>query len=427
MKILLSHPTANSNVRAIANGLYSNKLLYRFNTSIAVFPGNLWDKMSSIPGLSDFSRRSFDPLLEPVTFQSPGKELGRMISSKLNFNFLSQPEKGFFCIDKVYSALDKNISNYLKTEKKSIDAIYAYEDGALECFRVAKKKGITCIYDLPIAYWETSRKLLLEEAERLPEWAQTLHGGINDSQGKLERKEEELELADVVVGPGAFVMDSLPDWAKEKKQIISPFGSPKVNPEALKNNIGYDKSPLKVLFVGSMGQRKGLGDLFQAIKILKNTPVELTVLGSLEAPLDFYQKQLANFNYKTGRSHAKVLELMRTCDVLCLPSIVEGRALVMQEAMSQGLPLIITRNTGGEDLIIEGETGFLVPIRSPEAIAEKLEWFVTNKNKIPLMSKRAMEVSQTYTWEDYSSRVVNGIYSFLNEQKEINKSVEGVN
>jgi len=98
---------------------------------------------------------------------------------------------------------------------------------------------------------------------------------------------------------------------------------------------------------------------------------------------------------------------MRTCDVFCLPSIVEGRALVMQEAMSQGLPLIITANTGGEDLIIKGETGFLVPIRSPEAIARKLTWFLKNRAEIPEMGRKAHEHAAKYTWEKYARTIIS--------------------
>ena len=62
-------------------------------------------------------------------------------------------------------------------------------------------------------------------------------------------------------------------------------------------------------------------------------------------------------------------------DVLILPSIIEGRALVQQEALACGLPIIVTPNAGGEDLIETGVTGHLIPIRSPEKIREKIEWF----------------------------------------------------
>jgi glycosyltransferase involved in cell wall biosynthesis len=122
--------------------------------------------------------------------------------------------------------------------------------------------------------------------------------------------------------------------------------------------------------------------------------------------MTFYQNQLKHFTYERGRPHADVLALMRTCDVFCLPSIVEGRALVMQEAMSQGLPIIITPNTGGEDLVVDG-SGFLVPIRSAEAIAEKLEWFLANRSQIAAMREVAKAHAATYSWEQYGRTITD--------------------
>src|SRR5690606_38295072 len=186
-----------------------------------------------------------------------------------------------------------------------------------------------------------------------------------------------------------------------------PFGSPKNNFIEIETSKMDNLKPLRVLFVGSMSQRKGLADLFQAIKMIHSSHVELVVLGSLQAPYEFYKDNLNNFTYEKGRPHQEVLKLMRTCDVFCLPSLVEGRALVMQEAMSQGLPLIITPNTGGEDLIIEGETGFLVPIRSPESIAEKINLFLEHRNRIPEMGKLAQLHAMKYTWEKYTDVIIS--------------------
>ena len=121
-----------------------------------------------------------------------------------------------------------------------------------------------------------------------------------------------------------------------------------------------------------MTQRKGLADLFAAFRLLKRSDVELVVMGSPLASHEFYRSELPDFQYEPPRPHAEVLKLMQSCDVFVLPSIVEGRALVQQEAMACGLPLIVTANAGAEDVIDEGETGFLVPIRSPEVIAERI-------------------------------------------------------
>jgi glycosyltransferase involved in cell wall biosynthesis len=419
MKILFSHPTGNANVRAVARGLVLKDLLYSFHTSIAAFPGNIYHKIGSYPPLSEFRRRSFDSVLQPYTQLYPWGELGRALATKLGLKNVLEHERGKFSVDQNYRAFDRHVASGLGAAAGGgATGVYAYEDGALETFTEAKKLGLLCIYDLPIAYWETGRKLMLEEALRLPEWAPTLGGGIKDSAAKLERKRKELELADVVVGPGSFVMNSLPDWAKHKKQIFSPFGSPALDGNTLFNlDLKKDLNrPLRVLFVGSMGQRKGLGDLFAAMHLLNNPNIELVVLGSLMAPITFYKEQYADFSHESGRSHNEVLALMRTCDVFCLPSIVEGRALVMQEAMSQGLPLIITPNTGGEDLIIEGETGFLIPIRSPEAIANKINWFLENRLQIVEMGIKAQEHAAQYTWDNYAETIIDELVEFTRKK-----------
>lgn len=414
-KILVSHPTGNANVRAIVNTFNTNGLLYQFYTSIAAYPGNIWYKLSRLKPFSSFSRRTFNPELQKNTYTHPWKELGRVFALKSGIKSLVKHESGMFCVDSVYKSLDKHVASKLQNEvKNGLTAVYAYEDCALETFTKAKQLGLQCIYDLPIAYWETGRTLMQAEAERLPKWAITLGGGIKDSKEKLQRKQRELELADVVVGPGSFVLDSLPEWAKDKRRIMSPFGSPKSDTFIPKTNVDNSK-PLRVLFVGSMGQRKGLGDLFAAMNILKakNANAELVVLGSMLAPIEFYREEYPDFIYETSRPHADVLKLMRSCDVFCLPSVVEGRALVMQEAMSQGLPLIITPNTGGEDLVVDGETGFLVPIASPESIAEKLDWFLTNRHLIPQMGVNAYNLSQKYTWDKYGDTVVDELNVYM--------------
>ncbi|MCF2519156.1 glycosyltransferase family 4 protein [Dyadobacter sp. CY351] len=405
MKVLVSHPTGNANVRAIARGFEEAGNLHSFYTTIATFPDTVMDKLSQLPGLSELRRRKFDEALHTSTHTYPWFEIGRMISNKTGMKSLTAHESGIFCIDKVYHSLDRYVATQLASLKKSgLNVVYAYEDGALETFRQAKKLGMTCVYELPIAFWETSRRLLMEEAARLPEWSETLAGGINDSKQKLERKSMELELADIVVTPGSFVADSLGKLVTDKKLIVSPFGSPENQLPTRKDTPG--NRPLRVLFAGSMGQRKGLADLFEAIKILDTTQIELVVLGSLMQELPFYRKQLSHFTYEPTRPHADVLSLMRSCDVFCLPSIVEGRALVIQEAMSQGLPVIITSNTGGKDLVIEGETGFEVPIRNPEAIAEKLRWFIDNPGQLERMSANAQRHAASYSWAGYTDKII---------------------
>jgi glycosyltransferase involved in cell wall biosynthesis len=285
--------------------------------------------------------------------------------------------------------------------------VYAYEDCALQIFEAARDLNLRRVYELPIAYWETAQRLLREEAVRYPEWEPTL-GGTRDSEEKLARKTRELELAELVMCPSNFVLESLPAGiAPPKKCLRVPFGTPQIEPGSL--GARSKEGPLRILFAGALTQRKGLADLFAAVAMLKSAQVELVVMGSLLQPLDWYRERSSGFIYEPTRPHAEFLELMRSCDVLVLPSIVEGRALVQQEAMACGLPVIATRNAGADDLISDGETGFLVPIRAPGEIAAKLEWCVRSRAAVGGMGIAAQERARQFTWKSYGETVIAAV------------------
>ncbi len=218
-KIIFSHPTGNANVRAALDGMHEAGVLERFYTSIACFPGNIFDKLGRISALSEFRKRAFAPYLQAYTETAPFKELSRLAASKAGFKSLTRHEKGMFSIDAIYHAMDSLVAKDIRHKKyPAASAVYAYEDGAAFSFHAAKASGLTCIYDLPIGYWRSARKLLSEEREKRPEWAATLTGFM-DSEEKLARKDEELLLADHIFVASTFTAASLKEYPG---QLASP-------------------------------------------------------------------------------------------------------------------------------------------------------------------------------------------------------------
>ena len=404
--ILLSHPTANQFSRSLLEGLYEKQLLESFHTCIHWDNQKTWNQWLPKQVQNELDRRSFPKAFQSFIFSYPRYEWGRLLSGKFKLDNLIQHEKGIFCLDRVYHHLDKKVSLYLSRKGQNISSIYAYEDGALESFLAAKKLNIHCIYDLPIAYWEFARKLYLEEAHRLPEWEGTLIGN-KDSQKKCDRKARELDLADLVICPSQFVKDSIPNTVKKQKPVlVSPFGTPLINQKRISTK--RRSGVVRFLFVGSMSQRKGLSDLFEAFNLLQRKDIELHVLGTPILEMEFYKNQFPHFVHHPTRPHKQVLDLMSQCDVFVLPSIVEGRAQVIQEAMSQSLPILITPNTGGEDLV-DSQTGFLVPIRSPLEIAEKVNWFADNQSSIADMGTAARKKAKSVSWSRYQDNIIEAI------------------
>lgn len=401
--ILLSHPTGNEFVRAALEAFDRAGMLGEFWTTVR------WNSNSLInhvlpPRLREMlQRRSFPGSIRSRTHVVPLREMVRLFAGAIGVT--SKHETGWFSADAVLRELDRKVAVRLRKIDKC-DSVYAYEDGALETFRAARERGFKRIYDLPIAYWETSQRLLREEAERYPDWEPTL-GGTRDSDEKLSRKTQELELAELVVCPSRFVLESLPPEACAQKQcLIVPFGSPDVD---LRNNASKSSGRLRVLFAGALTQRKGLADLFEAMKLVNSKQIELVVMGSLLRPLSWYRDRFADFVYEPPRPHGEVLRLMQSCHVFVLPSIVEGRALVQQEAMACRLPVIATKNAGADDVVVDGETGFLVPIRSPEAIAEKIGWCASNRSLVDGMGIAARARASQFTWRAYGETLVAAV------------------
>jgi glycosyltransferase involved in cell wall biosynthesis len=407
--VLLVHPFGNANVRAVLDALNRAGMLARFVTTVG------WSE-ESYPALAAHIRgklrRNYSLPADKIDIH-PLRESVRLLAGMLRAKNLIRHEHGRASIDRVWQSLDQEAARRLRRGNYgNVRAVYAYEDCAEQTFLAARDLGLKRVYDLPIAYWETTQRLLREEAERYPDWEPTL-GATRDSAEKLSRKSRELELAELVVCPSEFVLESLPANVRDQKKcLFAPFGSPVVDLAGPEKHPG---APLRVLFAGALTQRKGLADLFAAMKMVDAKAVELVVMGSLLQPLEWYRDRFPDFSYEPPRPHQAVLRLMQSCDVFVLPSIVEGRALVQQEAMACGLPLIATKNAGASDLIEEGVTGFLVPIRSPEAIAEKISWCAANRSRISGMGIAARERAGELGWLAYGRKIEAALRELIRE------------
>jgi alpha-maltose-1-phosphate synthase len=385
MSILLAHPTANQNVRQTALAFAEANLLNEFWTCVNWGEGALLDRaLSILPGIRDqLRRRSFPLELQPFIKTYPWREWGRLLLRA-------------FSIDDVYDSFDRHVAARIDSLGK-IGAVYGYDGGALEIFRAAKRVGAKCIYEHPIVYWRKVRELQTEEAQLHPEWSPTLLA-LRDSEAKLARKDEEIAAADVIVTASTFARESLP---KVKARVcVIPYGAPEIN----ENVTRPPNDRLRILFVGALTQAKGLSYLFDAVARVKEH-VDLTLIGQRVSESVPSQSLLDRHRWIPSLSHERLLSEMAAHDVLVLPSLHEGFGLVILEAMAQGTPVITTPHTGGADVIADGVDGFIVPIRSADAIAEKFEWLLQDRQRLAAMSAAAREKARACSWANYRERI----------------------
>jgi alpha-maltose-1-phosphate synthase len=393
--ILLVHPTGNANVRAAARAFQGVDWLQGLHSCICWNPRNPIAQLLPASLAVQLSRRSFADVPLHQQHSHPWREVLRLLAPRLPG--LSQHESGPLSIDAVYRSFDRHVAARLP-RLSGLQAVYAYEDGALQTFRSACRLGITTLYDLPIGYWRAAHQVFEEERSLHPDWACTLTG-LQDSPAKLARKDEELQLADQVIVASAYVRSTLLDHqACHAPVAVVPYGAPfpLAEPPATAS-----AGPLRVLYVGSLGQRKGLSYALEAIEAL-GSQVSLTLIGKPTAeeckPLN---AALQRHRHIPSLPHDQILAQMRQHDVLLFPTLFDGFGLVITEALSQGLPVIATTHSGAPECIRDGVEGFIVPIRNSQAIAERLQQLVDNRDQLAAMRQACLLRAAELSWSSY--------------------------
>lgn len=408
--IIFAHPTGNTNVRHAALALRRAHLLTEFWTCVHYSGRSALASLLPHALRRQLQRRSHPAELEPYLRTSPVREALRLLAPRAGLGRLVRHETGPLSVDAVYRALDLTVSR--RVRQHGFHAVYAYEDGAAETFRTAVGLGKLAFYDLPIGYWRAARAILGEEAERQPEWASTIKGN-RDSPEKTRRKDEELSLASVVFVASSFTrrtLEAAPEF--HAPVAVVPYGAPAVPPAAERPKT--DAPPnLRVLFVGSLGQRKGLSYLFDACRRL-GSAVQLTVIGARpQETCPALDRELATVRWISSAPHDRILAEMAAHDVFVFPSLFEGFGLVLLEAMAMGLPIITTAHTAGPDLIDEGRQGFIVPIRDATAIADKLDLLQRNPDLRRTMGREASLRAREFTWDAYEARLASCVRTAL--------------
>jgi starch synthase len=394
--LLLAHPSGNTFFRAAARAFHARGWLQELHSCIC------WNAEAPLARLlpsalaRQLSRRSFGDVPLGMQHSHPMRELARLVCAGSHLAPLHRHETGALSVDAVYRSFDRHVAARLSS-CPSLRAVYAYEDAALHTFEAARDRGLLRMYDLPIGHWRSAQRMFSEERDLQPQWACTL-SGLGDSSDKLARKDQELALADAVIVPSGFVRATLEQQPITPSIHVVPFGAPQPLASAPATP---SSGPLRLLYVGSLGQRKGLAYALEAVAEL-GTQVSLTLIGRPTSPhCAPLNAALQQHRWIPTLPHAQILEQMRQHDVLLLPSLFEGFALVIHEALSQGLPVIATANTGACESVRDGVEGFIVPIRDSQAIAECLQQLLDDRDRLAAMRRACLRRAAERSWHGY--------------------------
>jgi glycosyltransferase involved in cell wall biosynthesis len=279
-----------------------------------------------------------------------------------------------------------------------VKCLWGFDTGSEQAFGRVKPAGIRCVLEQSVAYPRLWARMLADEQHR---------AGVDFDpspqpypEDDLARADRELALADAVVCGSEFVRESLltAGLAPGKLHVI-PYGADPALGQVPRKLPG---TPFNLLFVGHFGLRKGAFDLLAAMREL-GPDVRLTVVGHSTVSAAALGGLGDRLRILGKRDPADMADVYRTADALVLPSLFEGSALVVYEALMTGLPAIVTPNAGS--VVRDGIEGFVVPARQCAVLAERIAKLAVPDGCWRQMSEAARARGLEFPWSRYRAGV----------------------
>lgn len=314
---------------------------------------------------------------------------------------------------------DKVVSRHLSNQTWLLAAL---DTCSIYTISRAKKLGIKiailCVAPSNSA-WDNIRT---EEIKLHPQIANSNDAFLSSPEWIKKRREQDLKFADVLIAYSSFIKSTLLEQGVDERKICivhkgldDPYLPISDTLSSRKEFIDLDGNKdkkFKILFVGNLGWRKGIFYLLEAMKKACLPDTSLMIAGGGSEWLNLIDSAKQDIHIKLFGSvpQAHMDKLYRSADVFFFPSLLEGAAQVTYEAMSFGLPIITTHNSGS--LVEDGYDGFVVPVRDTDAMADRLRQLFYDPKLRAKMRQNALDKSKEITWSKYREGIRSCLYNY---------------
>jgi glycosyltransferase involved in cell wall biosynthesis len=262
--------------------------------------------------------------------------------------------------------------------------------------RTARARGAHTVLERGSTHILTQQGLLAEEHRR---W------GIDAppvDRRLVARQLAEYDESQYIAVPSQFVLESFLEHGFPRERLVHvPYG---VRLEQFTRGHTPGR-PFRIITAG-LGLRKGTPYLLDAVARLEVPDVELRLAGAVPAgQRAILDRARVPFRHLGGLPQADLARAYRDSSVFVLPSVEEGLALVILEAMASGLPVVVTPNTGAQDIVTHGREGLIVPPRDAGALAEALRVLYEDEPRRRAMGDAASATAASWSWDAYGDRI----------------------
>ena len=296
-----------------------------------------------------------------------------------------------------------------KLDRNSGKIFTGWSGMSLQSICKAKQLGMVTILERGSTHILFQNNILREEYKRFNKEF-SIHSSV------IRKELQEYEETDYISVPSDFVKNSFIDQGiPAGKLLLNPYGAGKYF-KPVKNERSGRK--FTILYMGTISIRKGLIYLFEALEKLdiKERDFEVCILGSIDRDMEpvvnRYRK--ANWRLMGHVDHYSLAEFLSECDIGVQPSLEEGLSMVIPQMMSCGLPVIITENTGGGNIVTSGLNGFILKARDVDAMKAHIEFLYHHPVKLAEMKEEATKaIASGFTWDDYGDRYFKNLQKIV--------------
>jgi glycosyltransferase involved in cell wall biosynthesis len=255
--------------------------------------------------------------------------------------------------------------------------------------------------------------LYREELDRYPETMTRYDSHLLGMESRINAlKDEQFAASDLIVANSDFVRQTFVDAGiAAEKIIVIPGAGPRPPIDPPPPRAG---GPMVFMTAGTLSIRKGTPYLLEAWRRLRSrSGCALWMFGKCTLPKQLVENLPENVRMTSTVSSAELSDAYSRASVLVLPSLCEGFALVILEAMAHGLPVITTPNSGCGNFVEDGVNGWVVPIRDPDALADRMSWCIENPGALRSMGENSRQKARNWTWEKYAGAHAGAILRFM--------------
>ncbi|OAI24507.1 hypothetical protein A1351_17780 [Methylosinus sp. R-45379] len=298
----------------------------------------------------------------------------------------------FLHAERAYPLIDEALAwpNRLRG-LEGADIVVNYHGNGGSFLAFAKRRGARIVSDFVVTpkYLEIEH----EERSRWPGWESdsTSPSVIEFYRKRMSRL---VAISDLYLCPSRAVardLGDLPGFDPARVRLV-PYGASGVLLREAR------PEPGRVLFAGAAGLRKGIPYLAEAARILnqRGMNIALIVAGRV-SPIVRARPETQDLVFLGALDRERMAEEFARTDVFCLPSLAEGSATSIYEALANGLPVVTTESSGS--VVQDGVEGLIVPERDGTAIADGIARIVTDRRLRAAMSAAALATAQRYSDE----------------------------